>query len=112
MAGSKSKDDPLYAVLFDLVRVKEQTTYTGKMGLSNEYIFPEEPVECPACKSKKFRSYEVLGAYEKPIVWECIKCDMRYPRFDLAKMEELLDKVKGLWTNPNDWGYEPSEDFN
>ena len=112
MAGSKSKDDPLYAVLIDLVRVENQSTSTGKVGLSNEYIFPDEPDECPACQSKKFRSYEILGAHDDPIVWECVNCDMRYPRFDLIVMEELLDKVKGLWTNPDDWGFSPKEEFN
>jgi hypothetical protein len=112
LAGSKSTDDPLYAVLFDMVRVKEQDTYTGKMGLSGEYIFPDEPLECPACKSDKFRAYEILGAHDDPIVWECSKCDMRYPRFNLDVMEVLLQKVKGLWTNPNDWGFSPKEEFN
>ena len=112
MAGSKSKDEPLYAVLVDLVRVQGQSTSTGKMGVSNEYVFEEAPDKCPACMNKKFRGYEILGAYDEPLVWECCKCDMRFPRFELEKMEELLDKVKDLWTNPNDWGYQDREEFN
>tara|TARA_R110002020_G_scaffold128392_4_gene287777 strand:+ start:9819 stop:10160 length:342 start_codon:yes stop_codon:yes gene_type:complete len=113
LAGSKLSDEgPLYAVLVDLVRVRGQETSTGQMGISHEYVFDKVPSKCPACANKKFRGYEILGAYHKPLVWECCKCEMRYPRFKLKKMEELLDKVKDLWTNPNDWGYEPREDFN
>ena len=112
MVGSKSKDESVYAVLFDLVRIKSGKSFTGKLAVSKDFVFDKEPTECPACENHEFRGYEVLGAYDGPLIWECTHCDMRYPRFHIEEMEKLLLKVTHLWTNPNDWGYKPKDEFN
>jgi hypothetical protein len=111
LVGSKSTNDPVFAVLVDLVKRKSKTN-TGRLAVSKDFIFVEKPTECPACEGTDFRGYEVLGAYDGPLLWECSHCEMRYPRFSIEKMERLLEKVAHLWTNPNDWGYKPKDEFN
>ena len=100
------------AIALDLVIDEDAETLCDGIGLDHNHIYTKQPKKCPECSCVRFRAYEVLGSIELPIIWECRKCQSRFPRFALDKMETLLEGVQGLWTNPNDWGQVSKGDYN
>ena len=92
------------AIALDLVIDDHASNLCDGVGLDHNHVYEEEPAHCPECQCVRFRAYEVLGSLPKPIIWECKKCQSRFPRYPLKRMEELLESVQGLWTNPEDWG--------
>ena len=100
------------AIAVDLIVEDEASTLCEGVGLSKKFIFQEKPKKCPTCHSVRFRSYEVLGSVPEPIIWECRRCESRFAKYDLDRMETLLKEVSGLWTNPSDWGATPKSEYN
>ena len=100
------------SIAVDLIIDDDASTLCDGLGLDHEHIYNEQPRSCPECSCIRFRVYEVLGDKPEPIIWECKKCQSRFPKYDLVTMEELLSKVSGLWTNPQDWSTVPKKDYN
>jgi ribosomal protein L37AE/L43A len=105
------KDKGAMAIALDLIVDQSATTLCAKLDLQLQ-VYEEKPSICPECRCKQFREYEILGALPEPIVWECKKCEIRFPKYSLDKMEGILKKVQGLWTNPEDWGHVSKKDYN
>ena len=99
------------AIAIDLIIDSEASTLCQGLCLENN-VYEDKPDECPDCKCKRFREYEILGAIPEPIIWECRKCGIRFPKYPIDTMEQILDRVKGLWTNPEDWCPVPKKDYN
>lgn len=100
------------AIAVDLVVDASADTLCEEIGLDHEHIYKEKPSLCPTCNCSRFRAYEILGSVSKPIIWECKKCDARFGKYPLEKMEKLLEAVSGLWTNPEDWSKVPKNEYN
>ena len=105
------KNKNAMVIAYDLIIDDEAQTLCGNLGLSDAACV-DMPSKCDKCKCIKFRAYEILGSEPGPMIWECKKCQKRFPKYSLVKMEELLRKVKPLWTNPDDWGHVDKGDYN
>lgn len=99
------------AIALDLIVDESAPTLCKGLCLDSE-VHEKIPKECPDCKCKSFREYEILGALPEPIIWECKRCGIRFPKYPLDTMEAILDRVKGLWTNPSDWCHVAKEEYN
>ena len=99
------------AIALDLIVDHNADTLCEKLDLEHEH-YNIKPESCPRCSCKKIREYEILGALPEPIVWECVKCEARFPKYPLGAMEAILEKVSGLWTNPEDWSHVAKKDYN
>ena len=99
------------AIALDLIIDDSAATLCQGLAL-DQHVYEERPDACPDCKCKKFREYEILGAIPEPIIWECKKCGIRFPKYPHDTMEIILEKVQGLWTNPADWCHVAKKDYN
>ena len=77
-----------------------------------DIICKNKPEICPKCFSTDIKGVEVMGSYEGTLFWECYDCDSAILRFEENRTEAYLQLAKGLWTNPQDWGYVPPSEFN
>ena len=102
------------AILLDLVIDKSAPTLCESLGINTGLYYWEGDFQCIEndCGCRKFREYEILGALPEPMIWECKKCQARYGKYPTEKMEEILSKVQGLWTNPSDWDHVSKVDYN
>ena len=108
----RSKKEAM-AIAVDLIVDDEAETLCDGIGLDHNHIYTEMPDKCPKCKSVRFHGYEILGSSVPEIImWECRRCESRFPKFPLDKMETILEEVQGVWTNPNDWGHVSKGDYN
>ena len=69
------------------------------------------PKQCPECTDKYMRGVEIIGAYDGPILWGCMRCGFLIRRFSKKETEQMLDNVKETYTNPDDWGYRARSEF-
>ena len=109
---SPHSSEPLLTICGDLVCFPEKEDMVSKVGILGTKAFPKRPTECPCCNNETVMGIEVIGAYPGSIIWQCMKCDERYLRFNKIKTNKLLLKVKDTFTVPEDWGYLPVEEFN
>ena len=101
---------PLITIFTDLVCEKGKDN-VSKIGILGTKHFKTKPDECPCCQSKNVMGIEILGAYKGSLIWQCMKCSERYLRFRKDFTNKLLDEVKDSFTNPDDWGYLPKDEF-
>jgi hypothetical protein len=107
-SGVILKDDRL--VMLDDVSTTEHLVDGIKA--DKEHVCNKRPLKCLECKSKDIIGVEVMGSYDGILFWECEECEHPILRFREDKTEKYLQLAKGLWTNPNDWGYCPRSEFN
>ena len=103
--------EPLLTICGDLVCFPDKKDMVSKVGIIGGNKFSKKPDECPCCNSEAVLGVEVLGAYPGALLWQCMKCDERYLKFDKKTTNELLEKVKDTYTVPDDWGYQPKTEF-
>ena len=84
----------------------------GSLEVEMEFIYKDKPDSCPHCESDYIIGVEVMGGYDGILLWECDDCDEKMLRFTKKTTEKYLQLAKGLWTNPEDWGYVPRSKFN
>ena len=109
---SPHASEPLLTICGDLVCFPEKKDMVSKVGILGTKHFIKKPNECPCCNSEAIMGIEVLGAKDGSLIWQCMKCDERYLRFNKIKTNKLLEEVKDTYTCPEDWGYLPVEEFN
>ena len=99
-----------------MVMLEDVVSMQGKMVDSikadKEHICKKRPSNCPKCSSNSIVGVEVIGSYSGALFWECDECDCTVLRFREETTEKYLQLAKGLWTNPNDWGFVPRSEFN
>ena len=97
-------------MLEDIVKAKDNLT--DSLEVETELIYKDKPDSCPHCESNFITGVEVMGGYDGVLLWECDECDEMMLRFTKDTTEKYLQLAKGLWTNPEDWGYVPRSKFN
>ena len=101
---------PLITIFTDLVCEKGKDN-VSKLGILGTKNFKTKPDECPCCQNKEVVGIEILGAYKGTLIWQCMECHERYLRFSKTLTNKLLEEVKDSYTNPDDWGYVPKDEF-
>ena len=104
--------EPLLTICGDLVCSPEGRDMVRKIGIVGTKHFNKRPHHCPCCQSEAVMGIEVIGAYPGSLIWQCMKCDERYLRFNKCITNKLLTVVKDTYTLPDDWGYLPKDEFN
>ena len=98
------------ATIFDLVEsLGKPSKVLTAMGLSSNKVYLKQPKHCKACGREGFAQLTLLGIHKKPLFFECDYCGTLYLRKKREWVEDQFKKIKGLYTNINDW-YEPSRD--
>ena len=83
-----------------------------KLVKDQKSIYRKNPPFCPECNSKEIVGVEIMGARNGVLLWECELCYEMFLKYEAEETEVALQKAKGFWTNPNDWGYIPKSKFN
>jgi ribosomal protein L37AE/L43A len=109
---SPHESDILLTVCGDLICSPEKKDMVSRIGILGTKHFSKRPRECPCCQSESIAGIEVLGAHRGSLIWQCMKCDERYLKFNKTITNKLLRIVKDSYTVPEDWGYLPKEEFN
>ena len=109
--ASPHTTEPLLTICGDLVCSPEKKDMVSKIGILGTKHFSKKPDECPCCNNEVVMGIEVLGAYPGILMWQCMKCDERFLKFNKKVTNELLTKVKDTYTVPEDWGYLPKNEF-
>ena len=91
------------SVYHDLIVDKDAKTRCLKLGIKSFKSYKDRPANCPHCDSKRIIGLQVLGAYNKVLLWVCDRCDKLCLRFPKRTTEELLKGGEGFWTNSSDW---------
>ena len=81
------------------------------IGVSKKRACKKRPKKCPDCDNKPLKGIEILGAYDGPILWGCMRCGFLQRRFSKKETERMLDNVKETYTNPEDWGWRSRSEF-
>ena len=81
------------------------------IGVSDNRARKRRPKQCPECDNNIIKGVEIIGAYDGPILWGCMRCGFLLRRFSKKETERMLDTVKETYTNPNDWGWRSRSDF-
>ena len=81
------------------------------IGVSDNRARKRRPKQCPECDNKIIKGVEIIGAYDGPILWGCMRCGFLLRRFSKKETERMLDIVKETYTNPNDWGWRSRSEF-
>jgi hypothetical protein len=100
-----------YLILEDLIINENCDSVLDAIGLPDSKNF-KHLEECELCGSKAIERVEILGAYDKPLFWECQDCDKLYLVKRRTATELLLAKAVGTWTSPLDWGKRDRSEFN
>ena len=79
--------------------------------VSNKNARKKRPKQCPECDAKRVRGVEIIGEYDGPILWGCMRCGFLIRRFSKKETEQMLETVKETYTNPDDWGYRSRSEF-
>ena len=91
-----------FVVLQDLIRTDKDSLIEG-LGIYGTKYYIKKPKECHVCCGNNINKIEVLGASSKPLLWTCDDCGEFYLMKSCITTEVLLNKAKGLYTNPSDW---------
>ena len=83
-----------------------------KLVKDQKSIYRDNPHFCPECNSKEIVGVEIMGARNGVLLWECEKCYEMFLKFGAEETEGALQKAKGYWTIPSDWGFIPKSKFN
>jgi len=83
-----------------------------KIGVESEVEYKKKPEKCPKCEEKAIAGVEILGAYKKSLIWQCMKCGDRFLKLSRTRTLELLEDATSAWTNPNDWGDTEDKELN
>ena len=75
-------------------------------------VYKKNPLICSKCHSSQIVGVEIMGAKLGVLLWECEHCYSMFLKYDAEETENELQKAKGCWTNPNDWGYTPKRKYN
>ena len=110
--SSPHDNEPLLTICGDLICFPDENDMVSRIGILGSKHFSKRPKECPCCQSKEIAGIEVLGAYPGSLLWQCMKCDERYLKFNKSITNKLLKVVKDSYTVPEDWGYLPRSKFN
>ncbi len=98
------------ATIFELNQVfNNPGLVLDALGVVEDTVFRNCPKECTHCECKKFETLELVGLSNKPLFYECVACGTLHLKYRRGWVEKQFTKIKGLWTNPNDWE-EPNED--
>jgi hypothetical protein len=97
-------------MLEDLIETKGNLV--DNLEVDKDIVLKKRPSHCPSCCSDKICGIEVMGGYDGILLWECDICEKIFLRFKEDRTEEFLQSAKGVWTNPQDWGYVPRSEFN
>ena len=81
------------------------------IGVSKKRACKKRPKKCRDCANKPLKGIEILGAYDGPILWGCMRCGFLLRRFSKQETEQMLDNVKETYTNPEDWGWRSRSEF-
>jgi len=73
------------------------------LGVCGKKVYKSCPKSCPVCQSKVFSTLELIGVCSTPVFWECDDCGALHCRRDRQWIENRIDRLENLWTNPNDW---------
>ena len=99
-------------IVFEDMIESETGNILADIGVSDKYnAYRTRPKKCPECSSKSVRGVEILGAYDGPLLWGCLRCGNLLRRFGTKETERLLDMVKETFTNPEDWGWKSRSEF-
>ena len=96
------------ATIFDLVEsLGKPSKVLTAIGLSSNKVYLKQPKHCKACRREGFAQLTLLGIHKKPLFFECDYCGTLYLKHNIDWVIKQFDKIKGLYTNINDWD-EPS----
>ena len=99
-------------IVFEDMIESETGNILYDIGVSDKYnAYRTRPKKCPECNSKSVRGVEILGAYDGPLLWGCLRCGFLLRRFSKKETERMLDTVKETYTNPDDWGWRSRSEF-
>ena len=99
-------------IVFEDMIESETGNVLADIGVSDKYnAYRTRPKKCPECNSKSVRGVEILGAYDGPLLWGCLRCGNLLRRFGTKETERMLDMVKETFTNPDDWGFRSRSEF-
>ena len=101
-----------FMMLEDLVQDDRGTDILSSIGIYGTKHFIKKPEHCDECGSSKIEALEVLGASKRPLFWECRVCEKLWLIFTKLYTEIRLNKVRGTYTNPNDWGPDIEKQLN
>lgn len=90
----------------------EGDTILERIGIYGTKTYTDKPDKCPHCGDEDMIGIEVLGTLQKPLLWQCTECSERYLRLGSSTTEKLLRIVRDTYTNPQDWGEVPRQEFN
>tara|TARA_R100001163_G_scaffold64806_1_gene59967 strand:+ start:192 stop:539 length:348 start_codon:yes stop_codon:yes gene_type:complete len=109
-----SKDSTRLVMLEDVISTdgKLVENLLDLSGGNSKHVCKQKPSSCPKCESPEVLGVEIIGAYDGILFWECDVCEHTILRFKEEITEKYLQLAKGLWTNPEDWGYVPRSKFN
>lgn len=83
-----------------------------KIGVESEVAYEKRPEKCPKCEAEAIAGVEILGAYKKSLIWQCMKCGDRFLKLSRTTTLKLLEDATSAWTNPNDWGDKDDKELN
>ena len=90
----------------------EGDTILERIGIYGTKKYAEKPEICPHCNEEGIVGVEVLGTLQRPLLWQCTYCSERYLHLGSSTTEKLLRIVQDTYTNPDDWGEVPRQEFN
>ena len=90
----------------------EGDTILERVGIYGTKTYVEKPKHCPNCGCEDMIGVEVLGTLQKPLLWQCTECSERYLRLCSTATEKLLRVLQDTYTNPEDCGEVPRQEFN
>jgi hypothetical protein len=108
---SPHESEPLLTICGDLVCFPEKKKMISKVGILGNKVFNKKPDKCPCCNEEIVMGIEVIGTISGPLLWQCMKCDERFLKYDITTTNTLLLSVKDTYTVPDDWGYRPRSEF-
>tara|TARA_R100001594_G_scaffold55921_2_gene89637 strand:+ start:4496 stop:4819 length:324 start_codon:yes stop_codon:yes gene_type:complete len=101
-----------FMMLEDLVQDDRGTDILSSIGIYGTKHFIKKPEHCDECGSSKIEALEVLGASTRPLFWECRMCEKLWLIYTKLYTEVRLNKMRGTYSNPNDWGPGIDKQFN
>ena len=101
-----------FMMLEDMVQEDRGTDILSAIGIYGTKFYRLKPKHCDECGSHKINALEVLGASDKPLFWECRKCDKLWLKFSKIYTECRLNRMRGSYSNQNDWGEKGAKIFN
>tara|TARA_R110002049_G_scaffold163102_4_gene328907 strand:- start:2096 stop:2413 length:318 start_codon:yes stop_codon:yes gene_type:complete len=95
--------EKLFVLLNDITD-RDKGDIVERIGIENNKAYKTKPKKCPSCNKKSMAGLEIIGTYDKDLLWQCLKCGDRFLRLSKIKTLKLLEDATSAWTNPNDWG--------